>query len=116
VASAASGGPSGAPAELLEWVRRYADVSPEEDIDKILAGVRRALRHSLAHPGRDREAAFSLLAADGLLTLVIERLADSADPEARIRAAVAALAGEAAGLDDVSPQGPSQGPCEERSG
>ena len=59
-----SAGTSGAPSELLDWVRKYADVSPSSDVDELLAGVRRALDHTLAHPGRDREAAFSLLAAD----------------------------------------------------
>jgi hypothetical protein len=77
-------------------MHRYAEASPHEDVDGLLEGVRRALRYSLAHPGRDREAAFSLLAADGLLTLVVERLADADDPEARIRALVAELAADAA--------------------
>jgi hypothetical protein len=94
VASAASGGTPGTPAELLEWMRRYAAVSPEAAVPELLAGVRRALRHTLAHPGRDREAAFSLLAADGLLTLAVQRLAEADDPESQLRALVAALAAD----------------------
>ena len=90
-----SGGTSGVPAELLEWVRTYAGASPEADVDELLAGVRRALQHSLKHPGRDRQAAYSLLAADGLLTLAVERLADAEDPEARFHALIEALAVDA---------------------
>jgi hypothetical protein len=86
-----SGRSSGAPAELLEWVRTYAGASPDGEADELLAGVRRALRHALMHPGRDREAAFSLLAADGLLTFAVERLADAEVPEARLRALIEAL-------------------------
>jgi hypothetical protein len=95
-AETTSGGTSRVPAELREWVRRYASASPEDDPDALVAGVRRALQHTLAHPGRDREAAFSLLAADGLLTLAVERLADADDPEARLRAIAAVLAADAA--------------------
>ena len=87
---------TGAPAELLEWVRTYAGASPDAEVDELLAGVERALRHSLAHPGRDREAAFSLLAGDGLLTLAVERIADDGVTEARLRALIEALSAEAA--------------------
>jgi hypothetical protein len=95
---AGSGGTSETPAELLDWVRRYAGASPEADVDELVAGVRRALQHSLGHLGRDREAAFSLLAADGLLTLAVQRLADAEDPEAQLRALVASLAADVEGV------------------
>ena len=91
----ASGGTSGVPEELLEWVRTYTGASPEADVGELVAGVRRALEHSLSHPGRDRQAAYSLLAADGLLTLAVARLADAEDPEARLRALIDALAADA---------------------
>jgi hypothetical protein len=113
VGAAASGETSGPPAELLEWVRRYAEASAEDDAEELLAGVRRALRYSLTHPGRDREAAFSLLAADCLLTLVVERLTDAEDPEARLRALVAALAADAAAPGPLFAAG---GPGDGRSG
>jgi hypothetical protein len=104
----APGGTPGLPAELLEWVRRYAGTSLEDDPEKLFAGVRRALQHTLAHPGPDREAAYSLLAADGLLTLAVERLADAEDPEDRLRALVAALAVDAA-LPSTSAGDPRNG-------
>jgi len=109
VAGAASGGTSGPPAELLDWVRRYADAPSEGHLDELLAGVRRALRHSLAHPGRDREGAFSLLAADGLLTLAVQRLADADDPETGLRALVAALAADAAAEPSVTGEASARG-------
>jgi hypothetical protein len=95
----AGGSTSVAPPELLEWMRRYASASPEDDVEELLAGVRRALRHTLTHPGRDREAAFSLLAADGALTLAVERLAEHDDDlEARLKALIAALAADTDGV------------------
>ena len=53
--------------------------------------VLRALSEALARPGRDRDGAFALLAADGLLTWAMEDTADSTDPDADLLALLRAV-------------------------
>jgi len=51
-----------------------------------------ALDHALAHPGRARDSAFHLLAADALITYACEAALDSDDPDAALSGIVAAVA------------------------
>jgi hypothetical protein len=51
----------------------------------LVEGALAALGETLAHPGRNREAAFALLAADGLLTYAVEDAARAEDPEGELR-------------------------------
>jgi len=51
-----------------------------------------ALTEALARPGRDREGAFRLLAADALLTWAAEAAVEEGDPEAALAAMVQAVA------------------------
>ncbi len=66
---------------------RHLDV--EEDGDDVAdALVRRGLRalgEALARPGRDRGAAFRLLAADAYLTYACQAAAEGDDPEGALR-------------------------------
>lgn len=86
------------PAVLEEWIDRWAgpggttrprsaarEVGEHESPSDLLPRAIRALEHALARPGRDRDAAQALLAADHLLTLACERAADAADPETALR-------------------------------
>ncbi len=72
-------------------MREQGGVSPEGDVDALVSGACRALGYALDRPGRDREAAFALLASDGLLTLAVERHAEAEDPEKELRAVMAAV-------------------------
>lgn len=75
------------PPELLrEWIRRWADVTPEAPPPESVEGAVRALQAALDRPGRRREAAEALLAADALLTYAVEDAADAPDPGAALQA------------------------------
>jgi hypothetical protein len=76
-------------------MRQYGQVSSDAEAPALARGALRALREALARPGRDREAAFALLAADGLLTHAVERYADTEDPETALRVLLALLGEEA---------------------
>jgi len=60
---------------------RYGGVADQATADELAAAAVRALKEALHRPGRDREGAFALLAADGLLTAAVEDFASSEDPE-----------------------------------
>ena len=62
-------------------MERYATSSNPGRFSESLSGGREALLFALRHPGRNREAAFALLAADALLTLACEQALDVDDPE-----------------------------------
>lgn len=51
----------------------------------LVEGALAALGETLARPGRSREAAYALLAADGLLTYAVEDAARADDPEGALR-------------------------------
>jgi len=70
------------PPVVSAWIQRWAGVSPEADPPQSLAGAIRALQAALVRPGRSREAAEALLAADALLTYVLEDAAEADNPEA----------------------------------
>ena len=79
------------PKELGAWLR----IDPVEG--KTMAGVLSAaaaeeLGEALARPGRSREGAYHLLAADALMTYACEAAAEAPDLEMRLSAMLAALA------------------------
>jgi hypothetical protein len=57
----------------------------------VVDGAMRALFATLDRPGRNREGAYALLAADGLLTYSVEDSARSADPETTLREILARI-------------------------
>lgn len=89
--------PRGAPPEFVEWMKRFGGVAEEAEQQDFLEAALRALEVSLARPGRDREAAYALLAADGLMTYAVELLAAAEDPEAGLWALVESIATGSAG-------------------
>ncbi len=89
--------PRRAPPELVEWMKRFGGVAEEAEQKDFVEAALRALEVSLARPGRDREAAYALLAADGLMTYAVELLAVAEDPEAGLWALVESIATGSAG-------------------
>ena len=89
--------PRRVPPELVEWMKRFGGMAGDTEQQDFGEAALRALKVSLARPGRDREAAYALLAADGLMTQAVERLAASEDPEAGLRALVESIASGSAG-------------------
>ena len=83
---------SGVPAELRDWMDRYGGVARGAGPDALADGAFRALAHAVARPGRSREAAFALLAADALMTGAVDRHLAADDPGARMRDLVERLA------------------------
>ena len=79
-----------APAELKGWFKIPDDGADPPDV---VATVRRSLlRAALVHledavvrPGRDREAAYQLLAADALITYGCEAASDATDVRGGLR-------------------------------
>lgn len=89
--------PPGVPAPLAGWIARFGrlddrPVEPGEAADAAL----RALREALARPGRDREGAYALLAADALLTDAARGLMEAADPEGVLTELMDRIAAEGA--------------------
>jgi mannose/cellobiose epimerase-like protein (N-acyl-D-glucosamine 2-epimerase family) len=89
-----------APPELVEWMKRYGGVAEEAEQQDFVEAALRALKVSLARPGRDREAAYALLAADGLMTYAVELMATAEDPEARLWALVESVATGSVGAQE----------------
>ena len=79
------------PPAVEEWARRFGGTSLEARGEPLVEAAAAALGHALAHPGRSREAAYALLAADALLTGACEDAAEAADPEAELRELLARL-------------------------
>lgn len=94
----------GVPSELLSWLEveenrpdedrpdeegdpAYPDGGDVHDVGRSLErrGVE-SLRRAMAGPGRNRDSAFHLLAADAYLTWSAEALLESSDPESALRA------------------------------
>jgi hypothetical protein len=71
--------------ELAAWIERYGAVTLRADLPELIEGAKRALRAALSGESRSRETAFALLAADGLITSVVERLAESPEPAEAFR-------------------------------
>jgi hypothetical protein len=78
------------------WVGRALGVSGPEALPAALpaalaADARAALDRALERPGRVRESAFHLLAADALVTYACEAALDTEDPEGCLRSILAAI-------------------------
>jgi len=85
---------SGVPPEVREWMEQYGRVPLDGSASELTRGAVRALREALGRPGRVREGAYALLAADGLLTYTIEACLNEEDPEAGLRDILAILGDE----------------------
>lgn len=86
------------PAELARWIGRFGTTAlDEEDAEVLTSGAVRALREALARPGRDREGAFALLAADALLTEASRRALEAPDPAEALAAMVGRVSEEVDG-------------------
>jgi hypothetical protein len=83
------------PAPLADWIARFGGVEhPVGDPHAAADAALRALREALARPGRNREGAFALLAADALLTDASRGLLEAEDPEGALIALMDRIAGE----------------------
>lgn len=83
VASAPRRTPAPPPA-IDEWCERYGGIPADARGEALLEGAERALGEALARPGRNREGAFALLAADALLTYACEDAARAERPGAEL--------------------------------
>ena len=83
--------PRRVPPELVEWMKRFGGMAGKAEPQELGEAALRALKVSLARPGRDQEAAYALLAADGLMTYAVERVAAAEDPEVGLRALVESI-------------------------
>jgi len=79
------------PAAIVEWMERFGGGVDTSAGEPLRDAALRALAEALARPGRDRDGAFALLAADGLLTWAMEDAADTADPDAKLLALLRAV-------------------------
>jgi hypothetical protein len=70
--------------DLGRW--SHADAESGSMAERITSLARTALEESLARPGRIRESAFQLLAADALVTYACEAALEERDPRAALRA------------------------------
>lgn len=70
----------GPPAALEAWIGSLSLEGPAEGA--LLRGGLAELRRARSRPGRVRESALSLLAADALLTWACEAALEAGDPEA----------------------------------
>lgn len=82
------------PLELREWLMVPDDGLPL--VEALTAAGTQALAEAVRRPGRDREAAFHLLAADALLTYACEATAHEPDVEARLRQILERIGADAA--------------------
>ncbi|MEM7415355.1 MAG: hypothetical protein AAF389_07660 [Gemmatimonadota bacterium] len=74
--------PAPPPELVVAIVRALDDVDPT-DPDALSDASRTLLSAARARPGRVRESAFDLLAADALITYACIAMLDDEDPEAR---------------------------------
>ena len=72
-----------APMDLGRWLR--ADAESGSMTERITLLARTALDEARAQPGRVRECAFHLLAADALVTYACEAALEEGDPPAALR-------------------------------
>lgn len=99
------------PDSFVRWIHRYgegarevvgrsdgevdASGGPRTEVHRELGGRgMRALREALERPGRDRPAAFRLLAADAYLTWACEAAVDLDEPEEALRELLERVAAE----------------------
>ncbi len=72
-----------APMDLGRWL--HADAESGSMTERITFLARTALDEARAQPGRVRESAFQLLAADALVTYACEAALEEANPPAALR-------------------------------
>jgi hypothetical protein len=83
------------PGPLADWIAQFGGVEqPEGDPPAAAEAALRALREALARPGRNREGAFALLAADALLTEASRGILEAEDPEEALIELMDRIAGE----------------------
>ena len=80
------------PMDLERWLR--ADGESGSMTERITSLARTALDESRARPGRIRESAFQLLAADALVTYACEAALEESDPAAALHAILLRTASE----------------------
>jgi hypothetical protein len=73
---------------------RFGGVRLDAVGEPLAAAAFRALREAAERPGRSREGAFALLAADALLTYAVEEAADAPDPGRALEDLLLAVAAE----------------------
>ncbi len=71
-----------APESFQPWLE--SESLSGDPVDALCGAARTSLAEALARPGRNREAAFRLLAADALATYACEAAAESSGLEARL--------------------------------
>jgi hypothetical protein len=81
-----------APAELVEWMKRFGGFRGSVDPAALTEATMRALEEATRRTGGNREAAFALLAADGLITHAVGGLAKAEDPESELLTLIGRLA------------------------
>ncbi len=69
------------PDVLREWTLRFGVEPSGAALPELASGAVRALSEALDRPGRDREGAAALLAADALLTEAAARAVEEPDPQ-----------------------------------
>jgi len=72
-----------APMDLGRWL--HADAESGSMTERITLLARTALDEACSRPGRVRESAFQLLAADALVTYACEAALEEVDPPAALR-------------------------------
>jgi hypothetical protein len=77
--------------DLRPWL--HTDVESGSVTERITYLARTALDETRANPGRVRQSAFHLLAADALVTYACEAALDEADPSAALRTILLETAG-----------------------
>ena len=81
------------PEELRTWLEaEHADGGEPEVTDELIRRGLAALAGAMARPGRDRKAAFRLLAADAYLTYACEAALEDSEPEPALRELVGRIA------------------------
>ena len=81
-----------APMDLGPWLR--TDDESGSMTERITRVARAAIDQAQARPGRIRESAFQLLAADALVTYACEAALEQGDPPAALRAILHRVASE----------------------
>jgi len=88
------------PDALADWMGVFGWDGGSVDPEALAGSGVRALVRSLSHTGRDREGAYTLLAADGLITLAVEALAADSDLEAGLHDLIVAIVASADGEEE----------------
>jgi len=88
------------PEALADWMGAFGWDGGPGDPEALAGSGVRALVRSLDHTGGDREGAYTLLAADGLITLAVEALAAKSDLEEGLHHLIVAIVTSADGEEE----------------